>query len=242
MFRSKKKRKKQTTDWGERIALTLAAESGRPFMTFSAAVVESLRYLLAHLNRENGIPQRLVLASALRQEGVTYLSRALGTVMANDMPVDVCVVELNWWWWASVPPGAPSTTGLAGVLRGEAELDQALVRTQRPNLHLLPAGRVSAIERPVVARSAGLRETIDLLHERFDYLLLDIPALLATSDALPLVTLADAGCLVVRQGVTSIEHVQEAQEYLAQIPIAGVIMNQVELATPSWLLKYIPQG
>lgn len=241
MFRTKKKRKIKSSDWGENIALTLSASGGRPFMTFPAGVIESLRYLLAQLNREGGIPRRLVLASALRQEGVTYLSRALGTVMANDLPVDVCVVELNWWWWAPVPAGA-KTAGLAGVLRGEASLDEALVPTQRPNLHLLPAGRVDAINRPVVARSAELRETIDRLGERFDHLLLDIPALLATSDALPLVNLGDAGCLVVRQGVTNIELVQEAQEYLAQIPIAGVIMNQVELATPAWLLKYIPQG
>lgn len=241
MFR-KKKPKKQTTDWGERIALTLSTEGGRPFITFPAPVVESLRYLLAHLNREDGIPRRLVLASALRQEGVTYLARALGTVMANDLLVDVCVVELNWWWWSALPPGIPQTSGLAGVLRGEATLDQVLVHTGRPNLHLLPSGRVNVINRPVLARSPRLKETIATLSERFDYLLLDIPALLATSDALPLVTLGDAACLVVRQGVTHIDRIQEAQEYLAQIPIAGVIMNQVDLATPDWLLKYIPQA
>lgn len=241
MLKKKTAKKQQTRDWGDHYALTLAVEDGPPFMSFSPGVVESLRYMLSRLASQEEIPGSLAFLSALREEGVTYISRALGTVMANDLPVDVCVVELNWWWWAAVPPGAPHTEGLAGVLRGEVTLDEALVETNRDNLTLLPAGRVPLNERPVVARSAALAKTLEALASRYDYLLLDVPAINATSDALPLASLADAACLVVRQGVTSMEKVQLAIDDIEHLPVLGVVMNHVEMATPEWLFKYVPQ-
>jgi MinD-like ATPase involved in chromosome partitioning or flagellar assembly len=80
-------------------------------------------------------------------------------------------------------PGAPFTQGLGGLLRGEIPLEEALVATNRPNLALLPARRVDLVSRPVYARSKELAEVIDALAERYDYVLLDVPALQATSDS-----------------------------------------------------------
>lgn len=240
MSRKKQKRLESSQDWGEEFALTLSAEGGLPFITFSAGVVESIRYLLGRLSRQGVLPARLALTSSLRQEGVTYISRALGTVMANDLPVSVCVVELNWWWPAAVPPGAPFTQGLGGVLRGESTLEKALVRTNRPNLALLPARQVDLVQRPVYARSEKLLAVVDQLSEQFDYVLLDVPALQATSDAMHLVTLGEAAALVVRQGATPLNRVQQGLEDLSFMPLVGAVLNNVELATPEWVLRYVP--
>lgn len=240
MSRKKLERLESSEDWGDAFALTLSAEGGAPFMTFSAGVVEAIRYLLGRLSRQGVLPTRLALTSALRQEGVTYISRALGTVMANDLPVNVCAVELNWWWPAAVPPGAPFTQGLGGLLRGEITLEEALVPTNRPNLTLLPARRVDLVNRPVYARSKELAEVIDTLAERYDYVLLDVPALQATSDALHLATLGEAAALVVRHGATPVNLVQQALEELSFMPLVGTILNDVELATPEWALRYVP--
>ena len=240
MFKKKADKLESSEDWGDAFALTLSAEGGAPFMTFAPGVVEEIRYLLGRLSRQGVLPNRLALTSALRQEGVTYISRALGTVMANDLPVSVCVVEANWWWPAAVPPGAPLTRGLGGLLRGETTLEAALVPTNRPNLSLLPARQVDLVNRPVFARSKELVETIEALSERFDYVLLDIPALQATSDALQLATLGEAVALVVRHGATPVNRVKEALNELSFMPIVGTILNDVELATPDWALRYVP--
>lgn len=221
--------------------LALATAAGTPVMTFSAEVVEALRYILARLKRRGALPPALALVAALNGEGVTYVSRALGTVMANDLPATTCVVELNWWRPAAEIPAANGDKGIAAVSRGEVPLAEALVETNFPNLVLLPAGYVPRQERTALANSEGLATLLNDLSDRFDYLVLDIPAVLATSDAIPLVSLADACCLVVDYGAASVEKIGQALEDIDHVAVLGTIMNEVELATPQWLLNFMPR-
>ncbi|MCP4427750.1 MAG: CpsD/CapB family tyrosine-protein kinase [Chloroflexi bacterium] len=231
--------KKQETE--KRPPLVLSAQDGAPWMTFPAPVVDSLRHMAARAIRNDSLPARLSLLSSLEQEGVTYLSRALGTTMAHDLEATVCVVELNWWRPSDEPLTVAASGGIAAVLAGKVALDEAVLSTGLPNLFLLPAGKVAIEERAVLARSSILKETINQLGEQFDYLILDIPAVLAANDAIPLASLGDAACLVALQGVTSVGDVRLALDDIDHLPILGVVMNQVHLATPSILLKYIPQ-
>ncbi len=213
-----------------------------PWLTFPGPVVRSYRHMLARLMRTEPLPARLALVSTLREEGVTYSSLALGTVLATDTAVSVCVVELNWYW-----PGQQAlltgvtSPGLAGVLAGTAVLDEALTPTHLPNLALLPAGEMEMEKRPFTARSQPLKECLDTLSQRYDHLLLDIPAVLATSDAIPLASLSNGSCLVVKQGVTSIENTKRALDDIAHLHVLGVILNQMVIKTPKLLLRYIPQ-
>ncbi|MCA9925602.1 MAG: hypothetical protein KC421_24695, partial [Anaerolineales bacterium] len=71
--------------------------------------------------------------------------------------------------------------------------------------------------------------------------LLDIPALLATSDAIPLASLSSGSCLVIKQGVTSIENVRLALDDIAHLNMLGVILNQAVIKTPKLFLRFIPQ-
>lgn len=227
-------------------SLTIASDVGRsetaPWLTFPGPVVGSYRRMLARLLRVDPLPPRLTLLATLREEGVTYSALALGAVLAADTAASVCVVELNWYW-----PGQQAlltevtSPGLAAVLAGEAALAEALVQTDRPNLALLPAGEMGVEKRPFATRSAALKQTLDQLSRQFDHLLLDIPAILATSDAIPLASLGDGACLVIKQGVTTIENSKRALDDIAHLNILGVILNQFTVKTPKLLLRYIPQ-
>jgi Mrp family chromosome partitioning ATPase len=232
---------RKTTREEEGLHLVLPSRDGVPLMTIPADVVDALRHMMTRLSHKAPFPPRLSLVAAQRGEGVTYLSRALGVTMAHDLGASVCVVELNWWWPSSLPHAELNQDGVAAVLAGDIALDEALLYSTQPNLALLPAGQVPMIDRPVVARSAALRQLIKELSGRFDHLLLDVPAMLATSDAIPLATLGDACALVIRQNITSTENVRLALDDLQHMPVLGVVMNQAQTAIPSWLLKYIPQ-
>jgi Mrp family chromosome partitioning ATPase len=210
-------------------------------MAFSPDAVESLRHMITRLGLQESLPTRLVLTSALRQEGVTYTARALAATLANDLLSKVCLVETNWWWPSADLAHLSTNGGLAAVVLNETTLDQAIVPTGRPNLSLVPAGHMPMVNRPVAARSTNLKETIDELGRRFDHLILDVPAVLATSDALALAALGGACCLVVRQGVTSVEKVRAALDDVQNLPMLGVVMNRVQIATPASLLKFVPQ-
>ena len=116
-----------------------------------------------------------------------------------------------------------------------------MIQTSLPNLQLLPAGELEIEQRPIMARSQGLKKLIDFLSDRYDHVLLDVPAVLATSDAIALASLAKHSCLIVRQGVTSVENVKLALDDIDHMEMMGVIMNQVKVYTPSFILKFIPQ-
>ncbi len=68
-------------------------------------------------------------------------------------------------------------------------LDDVLVTTAEPNLVIMPAGIVPSPSDPYSPRVTGLAEVIDELAEHYDHLVLDLPAVLATSDALALALL-----------------------------------------------------
>ena len=222
-------------------ALVLPDQSGTPLMTFPPKVVAPLRHMIARTARSEPLPERLAMMAALRQEGVSYLSLALATTIAHDMETTVCVVELNWQRPSEILASVSENGGLTAVLTKKLPLSEAITPTGLPNLSLLPAGNMDAEYHSSVARSSMLKKSIEQLSQQFDHLILDIPAILACDDAIPLASLSTASCLVVRQGVTSIEDARLALDDVDHLSILGVIMNQVHLYTPSLILQRVPQ-
>jgi Mrp family chromosome partitioning ATPase len=243
---------------------TLSGEYGTPVTvhvsaaalerTFDTTIVNSFRHMATELACNGGIPRIIALSSALRGEGVTYTTLAFGATLASDLNARICVVDLNWWapsLLGQLVPAAGSASvqksftggsrpGLAQVLLNKLALDDALVTTDKPNLTLLPAGELSAELRPTLARSDALRELLDELAGRYDHLLLDVPAILATSDAISLISLSDACVLVVRHGITPVQSVKQALDDVRNHRMLGVVLNQVTIRTPRWIRALIP--
>lgn len=230
-------RRKTNNDTNHEKPLVVPSITGKTAFTFPDEVINSMRHLITRITRENELPKRFSILAALREEGVTYISRALAATIANDLGLSVCVVDLNWWFPSSSPLAGYKNGGLAEVLSGEATLGDSLVHTGWPNLTLLPSGQVARQNRPVMARSGALEKILDELDKSYDHLVLDIPAILATVDAVPLASLGTACCLVVQQGVTWSEDVKLALDQIDHLPIAGVVMNKVRLVTPPILVK-----
>lgn len=244
-------RKKQQTKAMTATPLAIRAASGDPLHIFAPEVVNSFRHMVTGLACNDGFPTRLAVVSALREEGVTHTALALGTVLASDTAATVCVVELNWWTPGllrllahsvrALPPALAGKPCLADVVMGRADLEQAVMPTALPNLSLVAAGEVSVEQRPIVARSNALKETIDSLAERYDHLILDVPAVLATSDTIVLASLGTACVLVVRHGVTPIASAQLALDNIRHLNMLGVVLNQATYATPRRLREMLPQ-
>jgi len=244
-------RRRQTTmakqgngdhDEGNYPSLQLQVNGSNVSYRFPANLEQPLRHMVTLLDRDQQLSQRVSVVSALRHEGVSLLSLALAATMAHDLSRTICFVDLNWWWPNSfMRELATCSPGIMTLLRGEVNWDQALVRTSLPNLAILPAGNLRPEERPVVARSAALRALIEGLSKSVDHLILDVPAILKTSDAIPLASLGNACCVVVQQGVSSRTAVSQALDQIKHLPMLGVAMNRVQVKTPRWLLHWIPQ-
>ena len=215
------------------LSLTLQVAPTSPGIVYPAGAVDALRHMVSRLMRTAQLPARVAMVAALPEEGVTYATLALATTLAHDLPAHVCVVELNWWrpGMAAQLAGLGSG-GMAAALCQGAALEQVIVTTALPNLTLLPAGQLPIEHRPAVARSDELKRLIAELSRQFDCLLLDVPALTLTSDAIPLASLADACCVVVRQGVTPGGVVKRALQDIDHLPMLGVVLNRAHVVTP----------
>jgi succinoglycan biosynthesis transport protein ExoP len=208
-------------------------------MTPSTA--ESLRYFLARLemNDEDGVPRRLGLTSALSGEGVTYIARSLATIIAHDFERSVCVVDLNWWdpQWQGFEPDDTGYASLVDLARQSAVVGDAVRPTSLPKLSLVSAGRIGRERRHIMAESSELVTAIDEIAAHFDHVVLDLPAVLKTSAALPQARLCDSFALVVRQGVTSQFQVASALDELRSLDSVGVILNATVTRTPKRLQR-----
>jgi Mrp family chromosome partitioning ATPase len=246
----------------------LRSTIGTPLIAFSPEVITRHRRMITNLLYQKEIPARIAILSTLQGEGVTYTSLAFGTTMASDLPKSVCVVELNMWspglltllrtatlpivhrrrLFRRPPPTEvidekllPSSLGVAGILAGTVSLEEALIPTSLPNLMLLPAGNLAIEQRPIAARSEAIKLLIEQIAEQFDHVILDIPAVLASSDAVALASLAETVCVVVRQGVTPTVIVKQALDEIKHMNVLGVVLNQTRYHTPNWLYNLIYQ-
>ncbi|MCU0489992.1 MAG: chromosome partitioning protein [Chloroflexaceae bacterium] len=248
------------------MALMVQTMDGKTLCAFPAETVTNLRRMLTNLMYQTALPKSMACVAALREEGVTYTALAMAATLASDLAASrVCLVELNWWnpslhrYIAGQPPmpaakgrraknqsstpELPPTDdqGIGAVLRGVTSLEDAVVRTSLPNFSLLPAGNLLLRDRSAMARSDQLKQHIATLNEQFDHIILDVPAVAATSDAVALASLSEAVCMVVHQGVTPVNTVKLALDEVKHLQVLGVIMNQVQIHTPRWLLNMIPQ-
>jgi Mrp family chromosome partitioning ATPase len=206
--------------------LTLFDEAGEIVHVAQPRVTESIRYMLARLRLDEiELPARLGLTSAITGEGVTYVTRSLALVLTNDAARNVCIVDLNWADPADWSRGVPEA-GLAEVIRDSLPLERAFVTTGNLGLSFLPAGTASIAERPVLANSTELGEVLAELSQNFHHVLLDLPAVHATSEALTLAEHSDALAIVVNQGVTPEAQVKSALEQLGGVETLGVILNR----------------
>jgi Mrp family chromosome partitioning ATPase len=148
---------------------------------------------------------------------------------------------------AALPP--PITNGsaadasthptLADAIENDAPLDDIIINTSNPRLSLIQAGAVPVARRPALAQGRPLASLLDQLDERFDHVLLDLPPVLASSDAMNLSQLADAYVLVVRQGSTSEGQVEAALDELQGGETLGVILNRFDSNIPRRLRRLV---
>lgn len=217
--------------------LVLSSPEGAPWFSFPLSVVNPIRLLISRVGRKGEIPPRLSFTAALRREGVSYVCWAFATTLAYDFETSVCVVDLNWYWPSVLSTKFSAYGGLGAVLAGDTPLKRAVIPTRKSNLAVLPAGSLIMDQRPHFARSAVLKETLLELNKLYDHLVLDVPAVLASNDAIPLASLGTAFCLVIHQGVTSIEEVKSALRDLDHIANMGVVLNRYRSKTPEFILK-----
>jgi Mrp family chromosome partitioning ATPase len=97
-------------------------------------------------------------------------------------------------------------------------------------LRLIASGPRPA-DPPAMFSAPSLRALVDRVAEHHDIVFIDSPPLLAVSDAIPLMTLADATILVCREGTGTVDGAERLMTLTGRVPgvrILGLVVNDVE--------------
>jgi Mrp family chromosome partitioning ATPase len=184
--------------------------------------------------REQAPVRSIGFTSTLGGEGKTFMARMMATVLADDSSEPVALVECNW----DHPTlheyyGLPATPGLAEWLRGECS--EAAIRHQVSyNLTVIPAG---SADQDVVRLLRQLRHEglLQVLAAPNEFLVVDLPPIMTSGYGMLAAGLVEALLLVVRAGVTPNNLIAETCEQLKDLPVEGIVLNQVKSHVPRWI-------
>lgn len=93
--------------------------------------------------------------------------------------------------------GLSNRTGVVNVLSGEMTVEEAIVATNRPNLFLLPSGRLRRGSLGII-NNTRLRALIDEVKGQYDFVLFDSPPIWGVTDASIIASEVDGVLLVVQ--------------------------------------------
>jgi capsular exopolysaccharide synthesis family protein len=190
-----------------------------------AAVSEAYRGLRTSLllSRAGRPPHRIVMTSALPEEGKTATVVNLAIVLAQlgrrVLLVDADLRRPRLHAALGVENGRGVSTYLSGL---EAEPGRLVVPTTIEHLDFLSSGPVppnpaELLDSPLFAALGGR-----LVDGGYDHVLLDVPPVLSVADPLIVAAAADLAILVVRAGRTPRQSVRMAAERLRQMPSVGL--------------------
>lgn len=140
----------------------------------------------------------LALTSTEPAEGKSTLTVALGCVFAPSARVLLIDTDLRRPRMARMFGARTSgQKGLADVLQGQCTFEEALHTDPVSGLHYLSAGKPPP-NPALLLESSTFSELLASVREQYDFVFLDTPPVLATSDALHLVKNIDGFILVAR--------------------------------------------
>jgi polysaccharide biosynthesis transport protein len=125
--------------------------------------------------------------------------------------------------------GVEASVGLAQVLIGQVALDAAIVATAVDGLSVLPCGPVPHNPAELLT-SPRFPEILADLRQRYDFVLVDTPPLLAVTDPCVVAARVDGVLLTIRMSRKARPNAVRAREILATLgaKILGVVVNGIE--------------
>jgi succinoglycan biosynthesis transport protein ExoP len=204
-----------------------------------AEAIRSLRTSLL-LSTTGHPPKFILFTSATPSEGKTTIASNLACVLAQrDTSVLLIDADLR-------RPNVHHRFGLNGkvgvttLLTGSTTLENTVQRVPEvPNLHILPSGPVPPFPTEMLT-SQAMDDLLEQCGKLYTHIVIDSPPILSVTDGVLLARKADAVALVIRHGKSSKHVVRRARDLLmrAGAPIAGIVLNAVDLNAPEYYGYY----
>jgi protein-tyrosine kinase len=193
--------------------------------------------------RRDGI-RVFLFTSASRGEGKTTTVACLSSVLGLHEDRKILAIDLDFREpKLNTHFGLPITRGLGSVLRGECQIEEAILKSGLPGLDLAfpsPDGEDPAL----LLKTPELHNIFQLLRQRYDLILMDVPAIIPVADATGLLPLADGVILLAMAGKTTKQELKKARELCLGMDakILGLIVGNLDEASPGHGYGYYGYG
>ncbi len=196
---------------------------------------ESLRKLrtsLRFLDVDNPV-KVFVMTSSVAGEGKTSTALSLARVLAHDgqrvllLDADMRRPKIAEYL------AMEGAIGLADVLAGAVELDEAVQRWEQDSLFVLPSGSIPPNPSELLG-SHAMEDLVAGLRHSYEHVVIDAPPLLPVTDAAIASVHADGVVLVVRHGRTNRKQLRGALDTLKAVEarLLGVVFNMTPPPRP----------
>ena len=195
----------------------------------AALAVEAFRTLRASVMSALPDGGTLMIASSLPDEGKSTVAANLSAVLAQaDKDVVLISADMRKPRMHELF-GVANDRGLSSLLAGAVSPLACLFASGTPHLVLCPGGPIPSNPAELL-QSERMLELVKTLRQTADFVIFDCPPVLAVSDSLGLVPVADAVIFVVDSRATNRLAVREAAYRLEQVGarILGGVLNKLE--------------
>lgn len=185
-------------------------------------------------------PQVILVTSAMMQEGKTFNAVNLAVVLAQTGQ-KVLVVDSDMRRPAVHRClGIPMDSGLSACLAGTESPDNAPKAIEQiPGLHVVTAGHIPPYPSEMLASDA-MPQLVQRWREKFRYIVIDTPPVLAVTDAVVCARIADVVVLIARSGQSRRQSLLRTRDVLRKVRanIVGVVVNDLSFDSVEYSQYY----
>jgi capsular exopolysaccharide synthesis family protein len=214
------------------------------FIKPKSQVSEAFRALRTSLllSQADHPPQVILVTSALPREGKTTSALNLAVTLAQlgdrTLIVDSDLRKPGIRRALGLTVGRDF--GLSSYLAGVSSLDEVVItHPQIENLSALTTGPIPPSPADLLS-SHRMRDAITYLRQKYKFIVIDSPPIMAATDAVILSALTDGVLLVVRSGETPKEAFTRTRDLLHAVKcrLLGVVLNAVDSSAPDYYYSY----
>jgi succinoglycan biosynthesis transport protein ExoP len=182
------------------------------------------------LSSAGGSPKVILVTSCIPEEGKTTVTTNLGAAFAQQHGKKVLIIEGDM----RRPRmerfiGGATERGLSNVLTGSATCEEAIVHIDHvAHLDILPAGPAPPNSSELLG-STAFDELLHYLRSKYDFVFLDSPPALLTTDPVLISTKVDAAIWVSRVGIVERSQLARAARLIerSRVPVIGFVVNRM---------------
>lgn len=215
-------------------SLRSGLRASKAFQKQASAYEESVNNLRTTLSVDEKLDDArvFVISSAISGEGKTNLSSQLAMSWSNILPGKIIVVDADMR-----SPGlhelfeVPAGPGLAEVLRGECQLEDAIVMDCGRQLYILPAGAAGSASASQLCASSRFQEVVARLRSQYLKVIIDTPPVLLANESLLIAKVADGVLICGLRDYSRAGQVKQAYDRLAHagVNVVGGVLNGASL-------------